>query len=65
MLGNLFSCHDAIDTNQRFNFLDIGEKVPLVFFLRLEVAWLKKEFSQKIMINNLFIIIENGRTSSD
>ena len=65
MLGNLFYSHDAIDINQRFNFLDIGEKVPFVFFLPLEVAWLKKEFSQKIMINNLFIIIKNGRTSSN
>ena len=53
--------HDIIDTNDNFNFLGIGEKLPPVL-LWIEVALLKKYLNQNIKINNLFINIEKWTT---
>ena len=50
--------HDAIDTNENFHFLGIGEKAPPVF-LGIEIALLNKYLNQNKKIKNLFIDIKS------
>ena len=54
----LVYCHDVMETNDNFNFLCVGNKLPPVL-LQIEVALLNKYLSQNININNLFINIES------
>ena len=53
--------HDIIETNDNFNFLGVGEKLPLVL-LRIMVALLNKYLSQNIKFNNFFINIKSLST---
>ena len=50
--------HDVIDTNDNFNFLGIGKKLPPVL-LQIEVVLLSKYLNQNIKIKTLFISIES------
>ena len=57
----LIYSHDVIDTNDNFNFLGIGKKLPPVL-LQIEVALLNKYLNQNIKIKNLFTNIESWST---
>ena len=50
----LLRCHDVIDTNDNFDFLDIGEKFPPVL-LQIEVAFLNKYISTSTKTSGLII----------
>ena len=55
--------HDVIESNEKFTFLGIGEKLPPVL-LPIEVALLNKYLSQNTKINNLLIKLKHFRQIS-